>query len=284
MLLEHGVPNARRNAEWMLCDALGGSVLDLYTMTDVPEGERVEVYWEHVRRRCAREPLQRILGSTEFMSLVFQVADGVFVPRPDTEVLVETAEGFLRSRPVSEPLRLLDLGSGTGVIGVSLAARIGNLEVWSVDASRDAVAATNRNAELNGVASRVRAWEGDQVAFLSGDGGGPSRFSVIACNPPYIATGELRDLPPEVRDHEPMAALDGGADGLDAYRAIVPRLAPRLVPGGLCIFEIGDAQGAVVSGMLSEAGFTAIDVIQDYAGRDRVVAARRPREGEGNHG
>jgi release factor glutamine methyltransferase len=284
MLVEHGVPNARRNAEWMLCDALGCSVLDLYTMTAAPPEGGAAVYWSHIRRRCAREPLQRILGSTEFMSLAFEVPGGVFVPRPDTEVLVERVEGFLRSCPVAEPLRLLDLGSGTGVIAVSLAVRIGNVEAWAVDSSREAVEATGRNAEILGVSSRVTVWHGDAAEFLSGDGGGPERFTAIACNPPYIETGELGELPPEVRDHEPTAALDGGADGLDAYRALVPLLAPRLLPGGLAMFEIGDAQGAAVSGMLAGEGFADIEVIQDYAGRDRVVAGRRQREGEGNHG
>jgi release factor glutamine methyltransferase len=167
---------------------------------------------------------------------------------------------------------------------VSLAARIGNLEVWSVDASREAVEATRHNAQALGVSDRVRVWHGDASAFLSGEGDGPAHFTAIACNPPYIETGSLGDLPPEVRHHEPMAALDGGADGLDVYRALIPLLSPRLIAKGLAIFEIGDAQGAAVSGMLSEAGFTGIDVIEDYAGRDRVVAARRPREGEGNHG
>lgn len=278
MLVEHAVPNARRNAEWMLCDALGCSVLDLYTSTAPPPAEPVALYWSHVKRRCAREPLQRILGTTEFMSLTFEVRDGVFVPRPDTEVLVEKAETFLRAWPVDEPLRLLDLGCGSGVIAVSLAARIANLEAYAVDAASEAVEATRANAARNGVDARVRVWHGDAGAFLGRE---EHRFTAIACNPPYIETGALDDLPPEVRDYEPVGALDGGADGLDAYRALVPRLAPGLVPGGLAIFEIGDAQGAAVSGMLRKEGFVDVDVTADYAGRDRVVAARRAQEGEG---
>jgi release factor glutamine methyltransferase len=284
-LVEHRVPNARRNAEWMLCHVLGCSVLDLYVRTGEPGVEQVERYQEFVRRRCGREPLQRILGTTEFMSLEFGICDGVFIPRPDTEVLVETAERWLRSCPVDEPLRILDLGCGSGVIAVSLAVRVPNLEVWAVDAASEAVAATAGNAQALGAGERVRVWPGDAAAFLeSVADGAPERFTAIACNPPYIATGELEGLPPEVRNHEPMAALDGGADGLDAYRELIPKLAARLIPGGLAIFEIGDAQARAVSGMLAAEEFTDVDVFQDYAGRDRVVAALRRREGDGNHG
>jgi release factor glutamine methyltransferase len=218
------------------------------------------------------------------MSLEFEIHDGVFIPRPDTEVLVEAAERWLRSCPVDEPLRLLDLGCGSGVIGVSLAARVPNLEVWAIDASPEAVAATRANAHGNQVGDRVNVHHGDAAVFLSETTDAPERFTAIACNPPYIASGELDDLPPEVRDHEPMAALDGGADGLDAYRELIPKLSPRLIPGGLAIFEIGDAQAAAVSGMLAAGEFSDVDVFQDYAGGDRVVVALRQREGEGNHG
>jgi release factor glutamine methyltransferase len=260
-------------------------VLDLHTKTEEPAADGVERYWAYVKRRCTREPLQRILGTTEFMGLAFEIHDGVFVPRPDTEVLVETAEKWLRSLPVDEPLGLLDLDCGSGVIGVSLAVRIPNLELFAVDGSAAAVEATRANARLNGVDGRVRVWHGDAMGFLDRVfDGAPERFVAIACNPPYIESGDIANLPPEVRDHEPRAALDGGADGLDAYRAIIPLLSKRLIPGGLAIFEIGDAQGQAVSGMLTTEQFTDISVIQDYAGRDRVVSARRPREGEGNHG
>lgn len=279
MLVERGVPNARRNAEWMMCDALECSVLDLYTRDGTPPPERVERYWSHVQRRMKREPLQRILGTTEFMSLPFEVHAGVFIPRPDTEVLVETAERWLVARPLEEPLQVLDLGCGSGVIGVSLARRVPNVILDAVDENAGAVAATARNAELNHVDERVRVWRCDAARFLDEPmNGAPERFTAIACNPPYIESAQLRDLPPEVRDYEPVTALDGGADGLDAYRELVPRLARRLIPGGLAIFEIGDAQASAVSGMLAGEAFSDIEVIADFAGRDRVVAGRR---GEG---
>lgn len=267
----HGVPNARRNAEWMLCHTLGWSMLDLYVQSGVRlKDERLAAYWERVERRARREPLQYILGTTEFMSLPFEARCGVFVPRPDTEVLVEHAEALLRERPLHEPLAVLDLCCGSGIIGVSLAHRIGNLLVTAVDVAAEAAELTARNAGLNGVADRVRVIQADGPAFLDAT---RDRFAAILCNPPYIESGELAALPREVREHEPMLALNGGRDGLDFYRRVVASLRARLVAGGFVMFEIGDTQGAAVSSMLQAGGFTKIEVVQDLSHRDRVVVA-----------
>jgi release factor glutamine methyltransferase len=279
MLVSHGVPNARRNAEWILCDTLGCSMLDLYLESSRPSQRQVDVFHERIARRAAREPLQYILGTTEFMALPFEVYPGVFVPRPDTEVLVEEAERWLRRRPLGEPLRVLDLCCGSGVIGVALAQRIPNLVVDAVDRSPDAVDATGRNARINGVDARVRVHHADAVEFLEGAVAGG--FAAVACNPPYIETAVIASLPPEVALHEPVAALDGGADGLDVYRALIPRLSACLVPRGLTIFEIGDAQASAVSGMLERERFTDIHVTQDLSGHDRVVAAISPADTAG---
>jgi release factor glutamine methyltransferase len=270
-LVRHGVPNARRNAEWMLCHTLGWSMLDLYVHSgERLKDERLEAYWRRVERRGRREPLQYILGSTEFMSLPFDVHPGVFVPRPDTEVLVERAEMLLRARPLHEPLTVLDLCCGSGIIGVSLAHRIGNLTVTAVDVAPEAAELTAHNAALNGVADRVRVIQSDAIAFLEGN---RRRFGAVLCNPPYITTGELAALPREVREHEPMTALDGGADGLDFYRKVVPRLRAHVARDRFVMFEIGDTQGAAVSSMLGEAGFSQLEIVKDLAGRDRVVVA-----------
>jgi release factor glutamine methyltransferase len=268
-LVASGVPNARRNAEWMLCHALGLRMLDLYVQsTAAPDPNRATVYRKMVERRAAREPLQYILGTTEFMSLPFEVGPGVFVPRPDTEVLVERAEELLRSRPLHEALEVLDLCSGSGIIGISLAARIPNLAVVAVDVSSAAVAATARNAATNGVSERVEVVRADAFAYLRD---ADRRFAAVVCNPPYIESGELAALPREVREHEPLLALDGGRDGLDFYRRVVPELARRVAPGGFVMFEIGDTQGVAVSKLLRDAGFAPVEVVKDYAGRDRVV-------------
>lgn len=262
-LARHNVPNARNNAEWMLCHVLGRERLDLYTAS-VHNGDWCRDYRGLLERRAHREPLQYILRTTEFMSLMFDTPPGVFVPRPETEVLVEVAEKQLRNVPVDKRLEILDLCCGAGVVGISLAARIPNLTVVGVDNSEAAVAATRGNARRHGVADRVTAVNAEAAM----DGG---RYSAVLCNPPYIKTGDIGDLPPEVRDHEPVAALDGGADGLDFYRRIIPMLPPRLCDGGFAAFEIGDTQAAAVSGLLRDAGFGEVSVIHDLANLPRVV-------------
>ena len=270
-LVNRGVPNARRNAEWMLCAALGISMLDLYVRSrDCLEPAVIAAYWSQVERRAAREPLQYILGNTEFMGLPFTVRPGVFVPRPDTEVLVESAEKRLRALPLHEPALVLDLCCGSGIIGVSIAKRVPNAGVTAVDVSEAAIELTADNAVLNEVPDRVRLVQDDAVEYLDGT---TDRFAAILCNPPYIASGELSGLPREVREHEPMLALDGGADGLDFYRRAIPRMVRCLLPGGFVMVEIGDTQAGEVSALFREAGFSEIHVIKDLAGRDRVVRA-----------
>jgi release factor glutamine methyltransferase len=272
-LVKSGVPNARRNAEWMLCHTLGWSMLDLYVNASIPvTGPQLETYWECIERRARREPLQYIVGGTEFMSLPFEVQPGVFVPRPETEVLVEQAERELRSFPLHRELSALDLCCGSGIIGISLARRISNLNVTAVDISRDAVELSRHNANVNGVSRRVRVVHADVMGFMVP---GATRYSAILCNPPYISTGELAALPREVREHEPLQALDGGSDGLDFYRRLVPRLEAKLRPGGFVMFEIGDMQGDAVRRLLCESGFADVHVIADLSGRDRVVRARQ---------
>lgn len=268
-LTSHGVPNARRNAEWMLCASLGVSMLDLYVRSRESLGPAaVADYWNRIERRASREPLQYILGSTEFMALPFFARPGVFVPRPDTEVLVEHAEKKLRALPLHEPALVLDLCCGSGVIGVSIAKRVPNAGVTAVDSSDAAVELTAENAAHNGVADRVRLVHDDAVDYLERT---TDRFAAILCNPPYIPSRELAGLPREVREHEPMLALDGGPDGLDFYRRAIPRMVRCLLPNGFVMVEIGDAQGPAVSSLFCDAGFGEVRVIKDLAGRDRVV-------------
>lgn len=272
-LVNHGVPNARRNAEWMLCYSLGWNMLDVYVRsTATLADDRAHRYWEFVERRASREPLQYILQGTEFMSLPFEVRRGVFVPRPETELLVESAEARLRARPLHESLRVLDLCSGSGIVGVSLACRVPNLDVVAVDVSSQATALTAANAVRNGVEDRLRVVEADAFDFLERT---DDRFTAVVCNPPYIATAELTALPREVREHEPMRALDGGKDGLEFYRRVAPLLARRLHTDGFVVFEIGESQGRAVAALVRDAGLSAVDVAKDYAGCDRVVFATK---------
>ncbi|MDH3197689.1 MAG: peptide chain release factor N(5)-glutamine methyltransferase [Candidatus Krumholzibacteria bacterium] len=279
-LVERGVPNAWRNVEWMLCHALSCRPLELHVRSGEPvAGAQLETYLRGVERRARREPLQHILAGTEFMSLPYEVRPGVFVPRPETETLVEETLALLRAAPLHEPLTVLDLGCGTGVIAVSLAYSIPNLQVFAVDESAEAVALTERNADRNGVAGRVRTLRGEAETLLAGSAtpsGWPARFTAIVCNPPYIATAEIPLLPPEVRDYDPHPALDGGSDGLDAYRGLVPLLRARMQPGGVVCFEIGSTQREAVTALLAAQGFEKIACARDLAGRDRVVRAASP--------
>jgi release factor glutamine methyltransferase len=266
-LADHGVPNARNNAEWMLCHVLGCERIDLYTR-QAEVGGWEQRYRGLLARRAKREPLQYIVGTTEFMSLVFETPAGVFVPRPETEALVEAAERRLRDRPIDSRLHVLDLCCGAGVVAVSLAARIPNLTAVAVDTSAAAAVATRANAARNGVGNRVRAVRADAAAVLE-----RGEYAAVVANPPYIESREVDNLPPEVRDHEPRRALDGGPDGLDFYRRVVPLLRDGLRGGGFAAFEIGDTQGPGVAALLEDAGFTGVTVVADFSGRPRVVVA-----------
>lgn len=293
-LVINGVPNARRNAEWMLSHVLGCRAADLYLDTSrQPGADEVNRYRELIGRRSSREPLQYIVGNTEFMSLPFETRPGVFIPRPDTECLAEIAEACLNAW--TGPSRtVLDLCCGSGVIGVSLASRVSNVHLTAVDINPSAVALTLSNAARNGVATRTVAVQSEGIAFVRTSG---VRFDMIVCNPPYIAASEMEALPPEVARHEPPESLDGGADGLDFYRALAEPAWRALVPGGWLLLEIGSQQArdvitilngenpaastrraaASVSGFSTKStSFVDIAVHRDYAGCDRVVVARRP--------
>lgn len=273
-LAERGVPNARRNAEWMLAHVLGCPSTELYLDPHrLLERSQSNQLSELVRRRGEREPLQYILGSTEFMSILFETVPGVFIPRPDTEVLVERVETLMGRSDSSDGAQTLDLCCGAGVIVISLACRNGGVSGVGVDIDPRAVALTRTNAERNGVAGRIECVTVDAIEYLDT---ASRTFHVITCNPPYVPTGDMERLPPEIGVHEPPLSLDGGADGLDFYRRVVPHLIRALGPGGIAAFEIGDDQGAAVAGLLGAASFVEIDVHKDYTGLDRVVTARKP--------
>jgi release factor glutamine methyltransferase len=255
----------------MLASALECSVLDLFVESRRPAlTTQVERYRDYLLRRTAREPLQYITGDTSFMSLPFLIHPGVFVPRPDSEVLVEIVEEKLKR--YRRPVRVLDLCSGSGVIGISLAKRLTNCRVVGVDHSGEAVRLARDNASLNGVPDRVSFVRETAGQYLAETG---QAFTAVVCNPPYIAGEDIPKLPPEVRNYEPMAALDGGPDGLDFYREIIPRLHDSIEAGGYAAFEIGSTQREAVLALLTEASFLKRESYRDYGGHDRVVIGRR---------
>ncbi len=279
-LVERGVPNARRNAEWLLAHVLDCRSPELYlTPYKVIDRTELDAFHALLRRRGEREPLQYILGTTEFMSLPFRVRPGVFIPRPDTEVLVEAVEAWFLPprgefrRKIGGRITVLDICCGSGVIGISLVSRLQDVDCVAVDIDAGAVALARENAVSNGVESRVRCLEADASEFLRGR---PGPYDAVVCNPPYVPSGDIAGLLPELRDHEPALGLDGGADGLRFYRELVPLLTPVTVPGGMVAFEIGDTQAKAVAKLFESASFTDVTVHKDYRDLDRVVTARRP--------
>jgi release factor glutamine methyltransferase len=271
---DKGVASARLNAERLLADVLGLSRIELYFQHDRPVlGEELETYRALVRRRAGGEPLQQILGETEFYSRVFKVAPGVFVPRPETERLVETCAGLLApvDRRLIAPVAV-EIGCGTGIIGISLALEVPQLTVHATDVNPAAVALTERNAHTLGADPRVHVYRGSRFDPLPDHLRG--KADLLVSNPPYIRTGDIAGLPAEVAGHDPHTALDGGEDGLVFYHALAAAMGAWLRSGGHVAVEIGHDQGQEVADILAASGGREVQVIKDYADRDRVVTAR----------
>lgn len=255
---------ARLEAELLLAATLGLDRVGLYVNYERPlDAAELAAYRERVRRRAQREPLQYILGETEFWSLRFKVGPAVLVPRADTEILVEEA-----LRRVAGVTRVLDVGTGSGAIAVALAHEEPHLQITALDCSEAALLVARDNALLNGVAERVDCVNGDLAALPLGP------FDMVVSNPPYIPSRDWAGLMPEVRDHEPRLALDGGADGLEAYRQIARQAGRVLTPGGWLLVEVGIGQAKDVAALFKAAGLLEIGQREDYAGIPRVVAGR----------
>jgi release factor glutamine methyltransferase len=225
-----------------------------------------------IERRLAGEPVSRILGYREFYGRSFTIDGSTLDPRPDTETLIEAALAAVGRRGASDhPLKLLDLGTGSGCILITLLAELPQASGVGIDRSLAALAAAWSNACRLGTSDRASFVAGDWLEAIRGT------FDLIVANPPYLASADIAGLPAEVRAHDPLAALDGGADGLDAYRNIAARAQTVLVPGGSILLEIGADQADAVLGLLGDAGFTLEAghcLRRDLAGRPRVVAAR----------
>jgi release factor glutamine methyltransferase len=264
-LLSRGVANARLEAEWLLCAAMGLDRVGLYLQYDKPltEGE-LAAYRTLVARRARREPLQHILGSQEFYGLDYEVTPDVLIPRHDTEVLV--AEALSR---VPDARTVLDIGTGSGCIAVSLQKKLSHAAVTATDISEAALAVARRNAGKHD--SPIEFLCGSLFAPVSG-----RRFDLIVSNPPYIPTADIDSLDQEVRDHDPRSALDGGGDGLDIYRELIPSAAEYLNPGGLLLVEIGIGQAKDVVSLFQNTGsFCEPFTAPDPGGIERVVGAHR---------
>lgn len=265
-----GDPEAQLDARRLLLDAFHmDTVHFLMNRMEVLEPtESVRGAEDHYRRmikkRCRRIPLQHILGSQDFMGLTFQVNRHVLIPRQDTETLAELVLQEHKDRKK----KVLDLCTGSGCIAISLAALGGYEDVTAVDLSPEALETAGENARrLLGGGRQIQLLLGDLFAPLK------DKYDIITANPPYIPTEVIRGLQPEVRDHEPAMALDGGEDGLNFYRRIAAQAQNWLNPGGCIYLEIGHDQGRAVRSLLEEAGFENVRIAKDAPGLDRVVCA-----------
>lgn len=267
-LAEKGVPDPARDARRLFDWAYGiGQGAPQAQTRDSPNDLTLEMFSIALARRARRQPVSQIVGTRAFWRFDFAVTPAVLDPRPETETLVAAA----LERPF---VRVLDLGTGSGCILISLLADRRVAQGVGVDVSDAALEVARRNAAQLGVCDRAAFLRSDWFSAVTG------RFDLIVSNPPYIAADEMAGLSPEVRDWEPHVALSPGGDGLDAYRAIAAGAGARLLAGGRIALEVGPTQATAVSALLAAAGFADIAVRRDLDGRDRVVLATKPGQSD----
>lgn len=264
------VDNARRDAEIMLAHVLEiePSYIPLYR--DDITSEKVSLFDAMVERRLTREPVAYITGQQSFWSLDLTVAKGVLIPRPDTETLVELGLNALQG--VERP-QILDIGTGTGCVLLSLLSELSTANGVGVDISNQAIDTATINAARAEVSDRTSFIQGDMFQPVLQHGWVP--FDLIVSNPPYIPTHDIKGLMPDVRDHEPSLALDGGVDGLDFYRRLANDSAICMKEGATIAVEVGFDQAGAVVALFDDAGFKDILIKQDLNGIDRVVSAKK---------
>ena len=283
---KQGIESPRLTIELLLAHLLKKRRLDLYLEfereLDDPTLQRLR---EMVKRRAAGEPLQYITGETEFCGLKLMVDKRVLIPRPETELLVETAVERLKGKhsqagtpaPPSKlvtnhhsPITLIDVGTGSGCIAVALATKLPQSEIWATDVSEEALEVARANATLHKVEKNVRFLKGDLLEALPNS----LRADAIVSNPPYIADGEVVKLPKEVRDFEPVRALAAGEDGLKVIRRLVMNAKRFLSPSGFVALEIGAGQRAAVAELFGNEDYVVSEVVKDLQGHERVIVAQ----------
>jgi release factor glutamine methyltransferase len=272
-LKANGIDSPRSTAELLLAHALNTERVQLYVHHDQPlEPSELSTFKQLLRRRLRREPAAYILGRKGFWTLEIEVTPDVLIPRPETECLVEAALAVLKQHPAGRS-RVLDLGTGSGAVVLALAAEAPEHRYFASDVCPAAAAIAGRNAEAAGGSARVRIWAADWFAALKP---GWALFDLIVSNPPYVASTAMDRLAPEIALHEPRLALDGDADGLRSYRAIIGEAYRYLAPGGWLLLEIGSDQRPAVQQIAEQAGaYDGFTCSRDYSGRDRVVCLHK---------
>ncbi len=266
---KHKIPNPRLDAEVLLGHLLQKSRLQLYLHFDMPVfQDDLTVFRELIKKRIARTPISYLTHHKEFMSLDFYVDERVLIPRPETEFIVET---ILKTKE-DTPQRLLEIGTGSGVIAIALAVNKPEWEITATDISKDALAVAEKNRDTHECTDRIALLQGDlfqPIKTLQS-----SRFNWIVSNPPYVMTNERDTLSPDIRDYEPHIALFAGEDGLSVIRRLIAEAPNYLHPEGKLIFEIGDKQAEPVKELLEkQSTYQNYRFIKDYAGIERVVLA-----------
>lgn len=270
-LFKAGINNADFDA-WVLVEKICGISRTEYfvKMHDEVSEDIVTSYFEAIDKRITHYPLQYIVGEWEFMGIPFKVNENVLIPRQDTEILVEKALEIIGSEfeKIKGEISVMDMCTGSGCIGISVAKKCQNTSVTCVDISKAALEVAKENGKLNGV-KNILFIESDLFENVNG------KFNVIISNPPYITSAEIKKLMPEVKDFEPHLALDGDSDGLKFYKLIINQSKEYLNENGYILFEIGCDQGEQVKKLLFEKGYTDIEVLKDLGGNDRVVIGKR---------
>nr|MDU9042936.1 peptide chain release factor N(5)-glutamine methyltransferase [Candidatus Electrothrix aestuarii] len=273
-LTEVGLEDSALEAELLLRHCLGDiSRSKLFLLHDQPvEQETERRFQELLQRRCQREPLQYIIGNCEFWSLEFLVSPAVLIPRPETEFLLDHSLSTLQQHSDKRPQRILDLCTGSGAIAVVLAKEFPQSEIIASDFSQEALGIAGKNISFHNLDERIHLLRADLLTAFTCT---PS-FDLIITNPPYVKAGDIAELEPEVRDWEPHLALSGGNTGLDSIARISRDALPLLQPGGWLFMEIGSDIGQETEQVFLEAGgYDQVKVVDDWAGRPRVLQARR---------
>ncbi|WP_376957800.1 peptide chain release factor N(5)-glutamine methyltransferase [Azospirillum sp. A26] len=267
-LREAGVDTPELDARYLLEHTLTLTRTDFITKAErlIPDADAAHAL-ALVERRAAREPVGRILGHREFWTIDLALNPDTLEPRPDTETVVEAVLAAIPDRKA--PLRLIDFGTGTGCILLALLSELPNATGVGVDLSPLAVEAAAGNADRNGLAKRARFQTGDWAKGIE------ERFDIVVSNPPYIPSADIATLEPEVREHDPLRALDGGPDGLEPYRILAAELPRLLVPGGLVAFEVGQGQAEDVATLAGAQGLGDTAILCDLGGVKRCVRARK---------
>ena len=272
---QHGIPNPRLDAEVLLGHLLEKSRLQLYLDFEMPIfQEHLTLYRELIKKRIAHTPVSYLTNRKEFMSLEFYVDERVLIPRQETEQLVET----ILTEKTGDSERLLELGTGSGVIATSLAVHQPEWDIIATDISEPALGVAQQNAETHACTSQIRFLSGDLFDPIKAmDPAGEIRFDWIVSNPPYVKKTEWETLRPDVRDYEPEIALFAGDDGLAVIRRLIAEAPEYLAPNGKLILEIGDTQADTVRPLIdAESAYATYKLLKDYAEKERIVLASVP--------